>query len=137
MPHVNQERHTVRSYELDSYGHANNAAITQWFEHGRNCLLMDHGLDYGRIEPRWGVRFVLVSSKVDYRNSLRMGEKAVISTQVSKLGRTSTTFAQKVEAEAADGTRTLAAECESVIVWTDPAMKAPQPVPEEFKQLYG
>jgi YbgC/YbaW family acyl-CoA thioester hydrolase len=137
MPHLNEERHRVRSYELDSYGHANNAAIAQWFEHGRNCLLMDHGLDYGRIEPRWGVRFVLVSSKIDYRRSLRMGEEVVIGTSVAKLGRTSTTFAQRVEVLAEDGGRTLAAECESVIVWTDLAMKGPQPVPDEFRRLYG
>lgn len=137
MSHVSREPHVVRSYELDSYGHANNAAITQWFEHARNKLLQDHGFDYGNIEQHWGVRFVLVSSKVDYRHSLRMGQRVELITTVSRIGRTSTAFAQRVESVDAAGAREVAAECESVIVWTDPAMKVPQPVPPQFRQLYG
>ncbi len=137
MGHINREPHVVRSYELDSYGHANNAAIVQWFEHGRNRLLQDHGFDYGNIEAHWGVRFVLVSSKVDYKHSLRMGQHVEMSTTVARIGRTSTTFAQQVDVVGVDGARTTAAICESVIVWTDPSMTTPQPVPAEFRRLYA
>ncbi|MSR75638.1 MAG: acyl-CoA thioesterase [Planctomycetes bacterium] len=137
MAHISRELHVVRSYELDSYGHANNAAIVQWFEHGRNRLLQDNGFDYGNIEARWGVRFVLVSSKVDYKHSLRMGDRVELSATVTKLGRTSTTFAQQADLMAPDGTHTVAAVCESIIVWTDPGMTTPQPIPPEFRSLYG
>lgn len=48
-------RLTVRSHELDAYGHFNNAVYQQWFEEGREALLqaaVPDGPASGRQELR-------------------------------------------------------------------------------------
>lgn len=137
MGHVSTDQHRVRSYELDSYGHANNAAYMQWLEHGRSKLLQDFGLSYNLIETRWGVRFVLVSSRIEFRRGLRLGDLVHLTTTVKRFGTTSVTFEQKVFLGGQGDARTLSAEAETAIVFTDPGMETSRPIPEEFRALYG
>ncbi len=137
MPHVSRESHSVRSYELDSYGHVNNTVYMQWLEHGRSRLLQDFGFSYNNIEAKWGVRFVLVNSNVDFKVGLGLADRVEISTTVSRMGRSSVTFDQRIERLEADGSRTLAAECRTTIAFTDPAMSGSRPIPDEFRRLYG
>lgn len=137
MPYVSTDHHRVRSYELDSYAHANNAAIMQWLEHGRSKLLEDFGLSYNLIEGRWGVRFVLVGSTVNFREGLLLGNIVQISTTVKQMGTTSVTFAQKIHRVEKDQSLTLAADCETTIVFTDLPMQESRPIPQDFRTLYG
>lgn len=132
MPYVSRAGHRVRSYELDTYGHVNNAVYMQWLEHGRSRLLQDKGFDYNSIEPAWGVRLVTASTKIDYRMGLHLDDDLEFTTTVSRIGTTSVTFRQEV-LRGDD----VAASCETVIVFTDPSMARAAPVPEPFKQLYG
>ncbi len=137
MAYVSTDRHVVRSYELDSYGHVNNAVYQQWFEHGRSRLLQDFGFSYNNIEEKWGVRFVLVSSKVDFKVGLSLEDQVKITTTVSRFGTTSVGFHQEVLRMNADGSDTVAAVAETAIVFTDPKMVGAAPIPAEFRRLYG
>jgi YbgC/YbaW family acyl-CoA thioester hydrolase len=137
MAHVSRARHRVRSYELDSYGHVNNAVYMQWLEHGRSRLLQDNGFSYNNIEDHWGVRLVLVSTRIDFRKSLMLDDDVEITTTVQRLGTTSVTFDHKVWRHPPSGEAELSAEAVAVIVFTDAGMEGPRPVPEPFKDLYG
>ena len=132
MAHVSRFRHQVRSYELDSYGHVNNAVFMQWLEHGRSGLLQDRGFNYNNVEDRWGIRFVLVSTKIDFKIGLGLADAVEVTTEVSRLGNTSATFSQRIMRGDEE-----AATCETVVVFTDPSMQAPVPIPDEFKDLYA
>jgi acyl-CoA thioester hydrolase len=137
MAHLSVAPHVVRSYELDSYGHVNNAVYMQWLEHGRSRLLQDFGFTYNNIEDRWGVRLVLVGTKIDFQVGLRLDDRIRITTRVSRMGRTSVTFAQEILREEPEGPPTVAAVAETAIVFTDPAMTGARPIPEEFRRIYG
>jgi len=135
MPYVSTATAQVRSYELDSYGHVNNAVYMQWLEHGRSRLLQDHGLNYNSIEEAWGVRFVTVATKIDFKASLNLEDEVEITTAVTRFGRTSVTFDQRIRrvSEPAED----AALCETTIVFTDPAMAGAVPIPDQFRELYA
>ena len=135
MPYVSEARLNVRSYELDSYGHVNNAVYMQWLEHGRSRLLQDKGFCYHGITDAWNVRFLTVSTKIDYKLSLDLGEDVLVTTQVDRVGRTSVTFDQKVLVHR-DGQHLEAATASVVIVFTDTAMEMAVEVPQPFKDLY-
>ena len=132
MAYVSRFHHRVRSYELDSYEHVNNAVYMQWLEHGRSGLLQDHGLNYNNVEERWGIRFVLVSTRIDFKASLGLADDVEITTEVSRVGTTSATFSQRIARGEEE-----AATCETVVVFTDPSMRTPVPIPDEFKELYA
>lgn len=131
-----RDRLVVRSYELDSYGHVNNAVFAQWFEHGRCHLLQERELDYHRIEERWGVRFVTVSSRIDYRAQLGLADVVLLTTGIARFGRSSVTFAHRLE-RAEPGVSDVVAEGEAVLVFTDPEMRGSVPIPDEFRELFA
>ncbi|NRA94875.1 MAG: acyl-CoA thioesterase [Planctomycetes bacterium] len=132
MLYVSRTRHRVRSYELDAYGHVNNAVYMQWLEHGRSRLLQDKGFDYNNIEERWGVRFVTASTKIDFHIGLHLDDDLEFTTTIARIGTTSVTLDQRI----GRGDE-VAASCQTVIVFTDPSMTAAVPIPEEFKELYA
>lgn len=127
----------VRSFHLDIYGHVNNAVYMQWFEHGRSQLLQDKGFTYVSITEAWGVRLVTVATNLNYRAQLGLDDLVHISTVVIRMGRSSVGYKQVIERENADGTRTVCADAETTICFTDPGMKGSVPIPEEFRRLYG
>ena len=127
----------VRSYELDSYEHVNNTVFMQWFEHGRSHLLQDEGLDYHKIEDRWGVRMVTVAARIEYRTQLGLDDAVEIRSRVSRFGRSSIDIEQAAVQLGPDGAEAVAAEGTCTMVFTDPAMRASVPIPDEFRELYG
>jgi len=135
-PEVYEWRTRVRSYELDAYGHVNNAVYAQWLEHARCAMLMAHGLDYYVLEARWGVRYVLVSSHLDFEAGLVLDDGVVVKTKLASVGRTSFRLAQEIWREdPGDGQR--AARAAIAVVFTDPTMRSAAPVPAEFRELFG
>ncbi|HMS16730.1 MAG TPA: thioesterase family protein [Planctomycetota bacterium] len=136
MPFESFANLRVRSYELDSYGHVNNAVYMQWLEHGRSRHLQDKGFDYHAITQAWGVRLVTVSTKIDYRASLHLDDDVKVLTTVERIGRTSVTYKQAIFVRR-DDQELVAADGSCTIVFTDAAMTTPMPVPVEFKALYA
>ena len=134
MAYVSSYEVEVRSYELDVYNHVNNAVYLNWLEHGRSKLLQDKGFDYLSIMDAWGVQFMTVHTGIDYFKALKLGDRALITTQVAKVGNTSFTVAHGITRV---GDNEPAAKAEVVIVYTDVATGRPTPVPKEFVRLYA
>lgn len=134
MAYLSSYQVEVRSYELDVYDHVNNAVYINWLEHGRSRLLQDKGFNYTQIAEVWGVRFMTVRTEIDYRQALKLGQLAEITTQVEKVGNTSVTIAHQIHRLPE---KSVAAQAKVVIVFTDAAGGKPVPVPPEFVRLYA
>ena len=134
MGHVSSYQLEVRSYELDVYDHVNNAVYINWLEHGRSKLLQDKGFNYTNMASVWGVRFMNVRTEIDYKQALKLGDRAEVTTQVEKVGNTSVTIAHSVKRLPQE---TIAAQAKVVIVYTDANTGRPVPVPQEFVRLYA
>jgi thioesterase III len=113
----------ARSYEIDPYGHVNNAVYVQWLEHGRLAWLRDRGMTYTSIPETFGVHVVVVGLRLDYRAEVVLGDRLAVVTDVVKLGSSSFVFAQRVEFE--DGR--VAASGEVTMVCTRGGRAAPIP----------
>jgi YbgC/YbaW family acyl-CoA thioester hydrolase len=82
----------ARSYEIDPYGHLNNAVFVNWFEQGRLCYLRDRGMDYMSIPEVHRVRIVVVRQDVTYKAEVRLGDVLELTTHVARFGTSSFTF---------------------------------------------
>ncbi len=139
--------HRVKSYELDIYGHVNNAVYMNWLEHGRSQILQDKGYTYLTIADAWNVRLVTLATTINYRSQLGLADSVCITTKVKKFGRTSVTFSQNIyKTPNQSGIKTesnslkasqLVCDGETTICFTDPEMKAAKPIPTPFRELYA
>jgi len=86
----------ARSYELDPYGHLNNAVYVNWLEHGRLCYLRDRGHTYTSVPETFGVHVVVVRQDLQYKAQVRLGDRLLVTSRVVRLGRTSFTFFQEI-----------------------------------------
>ena len=119
----------VRSYELDSFGHANHAVIVNYLEHGRFRLLRAGGLAPETITARgWGVHVVRI--EVDYRAEAMMGDRLIIESWVEAARHSSMTLGQRVVREGDPGT--VVAEASIVAVWVG-ADRRPIRIPDEVR----
>jgi acyl-CoA thioester hydrolase len=74
----------ARGYELDSYGHVNNAVFFNYFEHARWELFKDTGLM--EFVHGTGLFLVVVEVNIRYQQEVRLGEEVEITTRVSREG---------------------------------------------------
>ena len=131
----------VRSYELDSFGHANHAVFLNWFEHARFRALEAGGYDMGGLAERgWAV--VVVRAEVDYRREARLDDRIVVRTGVGEVRRSSMVLEQqavrvggKPGAPSDDGGEELLAEARIVAVWLEGGR--PRRVPDEVLEALG
>ncbi|HEX5137665.1 MAG TPA: thioesterase family protein [Planctomycetota bacterium] len=86
----------ARSYELDPYGHLNNAVYVNWLEHGRLSYLRDRGHSYTSVPETFGVHVVVVRQDLQYKAQVRLGDRLLVTSRVVRLGRTSFTFFQEI-----------------------------------------
>jgi acyl-CoA thioester hydrolase len=78
----------VRFADLDPVGHANNAAISVYFESARVALFIDAG-----SSPISGPRSVVVARvAIDFRAELNYGEPIRVGLKVTRFGRSSLTL---------------------------------------------
>jgi len=72
----------VRGYELDSYGHVNNAVFLNYFEHARWELFREKGL-LEQLTTE-GLFLVVVEVNIRYQHELRLGDTFEILSSVKK-----------------------------------------------------
>ena len=117
----------VRFADVDAMHHVNNAVTVSYLEVARVKLWRDRfGLRGGAAE----FPFVVARIEVDYRRPIELGDAVEVGVAVSHVGRTSFTFAYRVEAGGL-----LAAEAASVQVAYDYERRTPMPVPEALRRL--
>jgi YbgC/YbaW family acyl-CoA thioester hydrolase len=123
----------VRSYELDSFGHANHAVVLNWFEEARWEALREGGLPAAEIRARgWGVYVVRI--EVDYRKEARLGDELRIETRVEGYGRSTMTIRQRAVRE--EDAEVVVAEATVLAVWIGPDGR-PFRVPAEVRAALG
>ncbi len=86
----------ARSYELDAYGHLNNAVYVNWLEQGRLCYLRDRGETYATVPERFGVHIVVVRQDVSYQSQVRLGDRLQMISRIEQFGTSSFTFVQSI-----------------------------------------
>lgn len=86
----------ARSYELDPYGHVNNAVFVNWFEHGRLRYLADRGLSWTIVPEEYGCRVVIVRIDVSFHTEVRLGDRLALTSRITGFGRSSFTFEQSL-----------------------------------------
>lgn len=75
-------RITARGYELDSYGHVNNAVFFNYFEQARWELFMAKDL-LPKITEK-GLFLVVVEVNLRYQKEVRLGDEVEIITAVKR-----------------------------------------------------
>jgi acyl-CoA thioester hydrolase len=101
----------ARSYELDPYGHLNNAVYVNWLEHGRLGFLRDRGETYTSVPERFGVHVVVVHQELSYKAQVGLGDRLRVESRIARFGRSSFVFEQAIRyadgRPAAEGTVTM------------------------------
>jgi len=77
-----KSRIKVRGYELDSYGHVNNAVFLNYFEQARWELFQNKGL-LDQITSQ-GLFLVVVEINIRYQHEAKLGDEVEILTIVKK-----------------------------------------------------
>ncbi len=93
---------TVRSYELDAFGHVNHAVYLNYLELARFDALEEGGFPPSALaESGWAIHVVRI--EVDYLKPCFQGQVLKIRTQVERFRNTSMIIGQKIH-RLADGT---------------------------------
>ncbi|MGM0633902.1 MAG: acyl-CoA thioesterase, partial [Pseudomonadota bacterium] len=85
----------VRDYECDLQGVVNHARYLHYLEHARHEFLVSSGLDFATLTAE-GVIVVVVRAEVDYRLSLRSGDRMRISVAPRRRSRIRLDFHQTI-----------------------------------------
>ena len=117
---------TVRGYEMDAFGHVNNAVYAQYFEHCRWMGLRKWSQDWNA--EMGGM--VVKKLTIEYEAPARVFDELSVRLWVEEVGRTSLTFGQDLRRRDDD---TLVATGEVVAVCID-ASGTPRSVPESWRQ---
>jgi acyl-CoA thioester hydrolase len=86
---------SVRSYELDSYNHVNNAVYLEYLEYARMEYLRAIGFDYPGLYDA-GYYLYVTHIDIHYRGSARLFDELSIEVEPIKLGKLSGTFKQTI-----------------------------------------
>ncbi len=82
----------VRGYEIDSWGHTNNAVYVQWLEEARWQVARAGGLPF----ESEGVLAVVRALELSYEAETRLGDRVRVSVWPRKVGNTSMTFGAEI-----------------------------------------
>lgn len=74
--------HRVRSYELDSFGHVNNAVFLNYLEFARIEYLLQRGLSFDSFRE-WGAFPYVVNAEIQYKTPAKVHDRLEIRGIVS------------------------------------------------------
>ncbi len=123
---------TVRSYELDSLGHVNNAVFLSYLEEATFLLLAEHGLPFQDFSGKGWVP-ILAHVDIDFRQEITAGEQLLVQVWPISYGNTSMKIGYRLR-RARDGS--LVAEAMRVWVFVH-RNQGKIPVPEEIRAAFG
>ena len=121
----------VRSYELDSYGHVNNATYLNYLEYARMTALLEKNFSLKSMREK-GYVVVIRRVEIDYKFPLFMNDEVLVKTYTSESRNTSGTFIQEIHNQTHGR---MAAEARVTWVFTNLSGK-PIPIPQEIRDAF-
>ena len=119
---------TVRSPEIDSFGHVNHAVFLHYFEHARFEALEAAGFAWPLLQKNdWQIYVVRI--EVDYVAQARRGDTLRVRTWADSFRRTAMVLAQEIVRDDGPEGSTVVARARVHAVWIGPDRK-PMRVPE-------
>ncbi len=129
---MTKTRISVRSYELDSFGHVNNATYLQYFEIAR-CDWLEHaGLPFPEIQ-RAGIQIVIADANIKFMSPAFFTDDLDITCSCSEVTGASVTFTYAITCEARG---VLLATGSTKGVCIDGTSGKPRRWPETFKAIF-
>lgn len=119
------------SYELDSYGHVNNAVFLNYLEKARNDFLSQRGIKFQDFFE-WKKLPVVTKAVIEYKFPARAGDKLVITGEISRHSRLSFTLSYTIMNR---DTHQLILTGETTHVFVDPNGK-PVRIPPDFIEKF-
>lgn len=123
-------RHTVMSYELDSFGHVNNAVFLNYLEKARNDFMIQRGLHFNDFFA-WRRYPLVARAQLEYKRPARAGEELTIHGRVTAVS--PATFTLAYEIVTSDGAIVLRGETYHVFVDDN---GRPARIPEIFRERF-
>jgi YbgC/YbaW family acyl-CoA thioester hydrolase len=118
---------TVRSGEIDSFGHVNHAVFLHYLEHARFEALEAAGFRWPMLQENdWQIYVVRI--EVDYLAQARRGETLRVRTWAEGFRRTTMVLAQEILRASGDAVEAVA-RARVTAVWIGPDRR-PMRVPE-------
>ena len=127
---VSLTRLTVRTSELDSFGHVNHAVYLSYLEHARFQALKEAGFGWAVLDDRGWAIFV-VRIEIDYVAEAKREDELLVRTWAESFRRTSMTLRQEVVLDS--NPSTLIARANVTAVWIGPDRK-PIRAPDEVRE---
>lgn len=106
----------IRYAETDQMGVVYHANYLVWMEIGRTALIEDLGFTYAGLEKD-GYLSPVTDLSIQYKASMKYGQKATVRTWVESHGKLRTTYGYEILHE--DGTIAATAKSEHVVVRKD------------------
>ena len=125
-------RFRVRSYELDSFGHVNNAVFLNYLELARSEFLLQHGLSFNDFQ-KWKVFSYVTEIKIQYKSPALYNDLLEITGEIIRWTRTSFTMAKQIHNV---DTGKLVAVAEVRLVFVNEKQR-PTAIPEAFRTQFG
>lgn len=91
----------VRDYECDLQGVVNNAVYQNYLEHCRHEYIKTLGLDFAEITAR-GLNLVVIKSELEYKRSLRSGDRFWVGLILEPISRLRYRFRQDIYLQSDD-----------------------------------
>jgi acyl-CoA thioester hydrolase len=110
---ISEKEIEIRYAETDQMGVVYHANYLVWMEIGRTKLIEDLGYTYAQLEAD-GFLSPVTDLSIQYKASMRYGQKATVRTWVEAHGRLRTTYGYEIVHE--DGTISATAKSEHVVV---------------------
>lgn len=85
----------VRDYECDLQGIVNNAVYLHYLEHTRHTFLRSEGIDFAALAAS-GVNLVVLRLEIDYRRSLRSGDRFLVTVDLERVSPLRMAFVQHI-----------------------------------------
>jgi len=124
---------TVRSGEIDSFGHVNHAVFLHYLEHARFEALEGAGFSWPVLTERdWQIYVVRI--EVDYLAQARRGDRLLVRTWADGFRRTMMILAQEIVRE--DDPTEVVARARVTAVWIGPDRR-PMRVPDVVREGLG
>ena len=127
----------VRSYELDSFGHVNNAVYLQYLEAARADYMTQVGLRFADFQ-QWGAVPVVTKATLEYKSFLVADDEVLVHGEVTDLRRARFAINYRMvralaSGRSADDSLVLTARTEFVFVNHD---GKPCGVPQAFRRAF-